>query len=66
MDAPAVLRIPEQKMVAWMPKRHAEKYVRRQGGEIIDSRIAGFNKDMEPVTHYLVMYNRPRFTGFGA
>ena len=58
-----ILKLPEQKLIAWMPMRHAERCVRRQGGQIIEQRVAGFDKDMEPVIHYLVMYNRPRFTG---
>jgi hypothetical protein len=62
MDAPSILKLPEQKMVQWMPAHLAEKYARK-GAQIIDKKIRGLDKNMEPVYHYLVMYDRPRFTG---
>ena len=61
-----ILKLPEQVCIEWMPKRHVEKYLRKHGGKIINQRVAGLDKDMNPVTHYLVQYNRPRFTGFGS
>jgi hypothetical protein len=62
MDAPAILTLPEQKMVQWMPRHLAERYI-RNGGVVVNKKVAGLDKNMEPVYHYLVMYNRPRFTG---
>jgi hypothetical protein len=66
MEAPAILKLPEQKMVIWCPMKHAERLIRKHGGEILEQRIAGLDKNMEPVIHYMVLYNRPRFTGLGA
>ena len=60
MNSPAILKLPDQKVAEWMGKSHAERKL-RSGGEIINRKLVGMNKDMEPVYSYLVAYDRPRY-----
>ena len=56
-----ILTTPNQMMVEWMPRHLAERYVRK-GGKILHRKIKGFDKNMEPVFYYQVLYDKPRFT----
>ena len=56
-----ILTTPNQMMVEYMPRHLAERYVRK-GGRVLNRKVVGLDKNMEPVYHYQVLYDRPRFS----
>lgn len=60
VKTPAYLKHPEQLVFEWLPKGLAEKRL-RAGGQLMETKLRGFTKDMEPVYSYAVAYARPRY-----
>lgn len=65
MEAPAILKTPNQMVMCWLPKSLAEKKI-REGGQLLQHKLAGFSKDMEPIYSYLVAYDLPRYIPKGS
>lgn len=60
MNIPAYIKHPEQLVFEWMPRAMAEKKL-RAGGTLMDQKLKGFSKDMEPIYSYAIAYARPRY-----
>ena len=57
-----ILTTPNQMMIEWVPRHIAERYVRK-GAKIVERKVKGLDKDLNPNYHYLIIYDNPRFTG---
>lgn len=51
----------QQKVMEWLPRRLAEPQLRKMNGELLDTRLVGFDKNMEPIYSYLVAYDKPTY-----
>jgi len=59
MNSPAILRLPEQMVAEWMGEAEAHRKM-RGNGQLLQRKLVGVSKTMEPVYSYFVAYPRPR------